>query len=434
MNLYRAIPGLLLLAVAACSSGGGGGTEPVNTAPTVAFTFPKLVVGRGATVDLTASATDKDGDKLTISWTITRGTPLTGTGKTLRWTAPLTVGTDTVRIHVTDGTHNRTITEIVKVGRVVTGTTGNLVRALGPYLIEAPVADPVVTIPANEERTIEAGTEVYLDTKATVIRVLGRLEAHGTEDLPIVFRPNDRTITCADDRRWWEGFRGESDDISLTDGEIDLEHVHVHYAAKGVRLSGGSSATIRNAKFQCCGDAGVAIEGTGTLVLLDTEIINGLGAGVLVGGSAIASLPDSVHVQGCRLAINGDAGLRLDLNDLGQQVPIVIEYNKIEFNFVHGISLGRAVFPGIHYNHFLGNGDAEVSNVFLQSGYPNGAPVATLDVTCNFWGGSISNQATIDDMIRDSLDTATVGTRVISCPWLNASPLTTTPDCSMVCP
>jgi hypothetical protein len=393
-----------------------------------------LAVGRGATVDLTAAATDEDGDKLTISWEISRGTPQSGTGKTLRWTAPLTVGTDTVRIHVTDGTHNKTVTEILKVGNKITGPPGNLTKANSPYIVELNPADPVLTILSGNTRTVEAGTEIYMDTKATIIRVLGRLEAHGTQDDPILFRPNDRTLACTDDRRWWEGFRGESDDINLTDGEIDFEYVQIYYATRGVRLSGGSSATIRDAKFECCGDAGVAIEGTGVLVLMDTEITNGLGDGVAVGGSAIASLPDSVHIEGCWLAINGNAGLRCDLSDPAQAVPIVVEFNRLEFNAAHGISLARAVFPRIHNNHFAGNGDATVSNLYLQSGYPGGVAFPLLDATCNFWGGSISNQATIDNMIRDSLDAASVGTRVLSCPWLNASPITTTPNCSMSCP
>ena len=130
------------------------------------------------------------------------------------------------------------------------------------------------------------------------------------------------------------------------------------------------------------------------------------------------------------LSFNGNAGIRMDLNDFTNVAPIKVEFNQIEFNGSHGISLANSVFPEIHYNAFKGNGETTVSNLFLTSGYPDPVVLAQLNAACNFWGAAAANQATIDGSIRDSLDTSTVHTRVVSSPWLNASPITTAPNCT----
>jgi hypothetical protein len=137
-----------------------------------------------------------------------------------------------------------------------------------------------------------------------------------------------------------------------------------------------------------------------------------------------------VRIEGCTLDFNGNSGIRMDLQDTFNATPIIVEFNEIEFNGAHGISLAHVVFPHIHFNAFRGNGDNTISNLFLQAGYPNPADHPQLDATCNFWGSSASAQSTIDASIRDSFDTSTVYTRVVSSPWLNTSPITTTPNCT----
>jgi hypothetical protein len=158
----------------------------------------------------------------------------------------------------------------------------------------------------------------------------------------------------------------------------------------------------------------------------DCEFTDGLGDGV-----ALAAQPDSVRIDGCTISFNNGSGIRVDMDDLTKLLPVIIQYNGIEFNDTHGISLSHASFPQIHFNNFSGNGHDSVSSLYLQSGYPSVAnPV--LDATCNFWGNT--TQAAIDIGIHDSLDQSTIHTRVKSCPWLNSNPLTTTPNCSMSCP
>jgi hypothetical protein len=59
-------------------------------------------VARGEVSSLTCEASDPDGDTLTYSWTSTEGS-ISGTGSTVSWTAPATVGTYTVTVSVSDG-------------------------------------------------------------------------------------------------------------------------------------------------------------------------------------------------------------------------------------------------------------------------------------------------------------------------------------------
>jgi hypothetical protein len=431
----RAVPGLVALVLVACSSGGDSGVNTTNHPPTITFTFAKLAVPRALPADLTVSVDDPDEDKLTVTWDFTRGSwdSQNASNTIMRWTPPATVGVDTVTVRVSDGTVSKTVTAVVKVGfQTTTQTARSRYRLVdSPYIITLPTADPALTVD-KQGTVVEPGVEIFIDTPETEIAVLGPFDARGTADQPIVFRPNDRTLLCADDRGWWEGILANRDDANDSDGFVDLEYAQVWYARAGVRLLSTGSATVRNCEIRCSGDAGLLIGGNGTLVALDSNINNGSVDGILV--HAITSLPDSVHIQGCTIGINGGAGLRLDLADPFQTVPIFIEYNTIEFNQEHGISLARSVFPQIHYNHFRGNGDATVSNIYLQSGYPDGAPVDTLDATCNFWGAAIGSQSTIDQMIHDKLDSGTVGTRVKSCPWLNEDPITIPPVCSMSCP
>jgi parallel beta-helix repeat protein len=434
MSFRRALPGLLVLVAVACSSGGDSGVTPTNDPPTVAFTFAKLAVPRGEPADLTVSADDPDGDKLTINWSITRGT-LTAQNASrtiMRWATPSSEGADTVTIRVTDGTFNRTVTAVVKVGRPTTGQTALALyeKTKSPYIISLPDADPTLTIGSSTTTVIEPGVELLFETEGSILRVVGRLEALGTADLPIVFRPNDRTFRCGDERGWWEGIWAATEFGS--DGDIDFEHVEVWYAQTGLRLNDNASAVVSDCSFRCSGDAGLLMGGSGTLVALDSKINNGRVDGVSV--SAVVSVPDSVLVQGCAIELNGGAGLRLNLADFSQSAPVVIEYNTIHFNEEHGISLANAVFPRIHNNSFTGNGESTVSNIYLQNGYPGGVAFPELDATCNFWGAATSSQGPIDQTIHDSLDSGQVATRVKSCPWLNESPITAPPDCSMVCP
>jgi hypothetical protein len=276
---------------------------------------------------------------------------------------------------------------------------------------------------------IEAGTEILLDTPFMTIDVTGSLTAQGTSAEPIVIRPNQRGQLCGDERGWWEGIKVST--FTPPGGTLQLDYTEVWYGQYGVRFRDGANGVIRDSVIRCSGQAGVVMEGSGTLLLEDTEVSNSRVAGVVVG--AIVTLPSAVTIDGCDISFNGDTGLVVDLDDALQNVPVTVEYTKFELNAVHGILLARKSFPDIHYNHFFSNGvqSNAISSIFLADGYPNGALVTQLDATCNFFGAATASQATIDASIRDSLDSpGLVGTRVVTNPWLNESPLTTTPTCT----
>jgi hypothetical protein len=211
-----------------------------------------------------------------------------------------------------------------------------------------------------------------------------------------------------------------------------MNYGQVWYALIGVRLRDQGSARIRNSSIKCSDQTGVLHEGDATLILEDTEVSNGRLDGVNIGGPSVTLLPDSVLIDGCNIELNGGAALTMDLPDTFQQVPIVVQYTNFEFNAQHGITLARAVFPRIHYNRFFANGVGSVNglnSIWLFNGYPGGVTFPELDATCNFWGSSVSNSATIAGLIRDQADTGAVATLVDFEPWLNADPRVTPPTC-----
>jgi hypothetical protein len=393
-----------------------------------------LAVPKNTQADLAVSASDPDGDALTLTWQITRGT-LTAQNpeKTvMRWLAPAEAGLYTVVIAASDGTESTTLTVTISAGTRITSLPSSCTKVNSPYILTTSANPPTMIVAGLDSVTVEPGVEWLIGTPDMEIRVLGELDAHGTVDEPIVIRPNNRTYTCTMSPKWWEGISGFSDDAVSSDGLVDFEYVRVWNANRGVRLADRSRAVLRNCEVLCSGEAGVHIEGSGWLRAIDTRITDGLNDGIAI--AALSSLPDSVRIQGCNLSFNGNAGIRMDLDDASQHVPITVEYNQIEFNGAYGISLANAVFPEIHYNAFRGNGDTSVANLFLVSGYPDPVNLPELDATCNYWGAPNMTQALVNAGIRDQLDTSLVHAYVKSCPWLNASPITTPPDCSMVCP
>jgi len=80
--------------------------EAANHVPVVnSIIANPTTVNTGGTVTITVSATDEDNDALTYHYTCSGGT-ISGTGNTVTWVAPNTVGSYTVSIYVNDGTVN----------------------------------------------------------------------------------------------------------------------------------------------------------------------------------------------------------------------------------------------------------------------------------------------------------------------------------------
>ncbi len=417
--------------VAGCSGGSDSGVQPVNRAPTISFTTDRAAVVRSVPTTLSVSVNDPDGDPLTVSWAITRGTlaPVNPSRTLMNWTVPATVGVDTIEVSVSDGNFTTRITEQIKVGWPSTGAQATFIKSRSPYIVSLDPANPVFGVDEALVTTIEAGTEILFENQGTRVVVTGRLETLGTSAEPVVFRPNLRDLKCGDERGWWNGIEVYRSSPSFP-GEAVLDHTEIWYAMRGVYLRDDANATVRGCAIRCSGEYGVLHLGTGALVLTDTEISNGKLDGVTIGGNVSTALPDSVRMERCEVRFNERNGVTINIDDQNQIVPILMEYNQIENNLLHGLVLARASFPIVHFNSFVANGvGSGLSNIYLEDEYPNNVPVNTFSATCNYF--ALTTQAAIDATIRDSLDNpGVVFVRVVTNPWLTANPVTTPPNCT----
>lgn len=85
--------------------GVGGGTHPMppgNNPPTVSLTCSPCSVGPGATSELTANASDAEGDALFYSWSTQSGRFTTSTTAKTTWTAPNQPTSNVVTVYVQD--------------------------------------------------------------------------------------------------------------------------------------------------------------------------------------------------------------------------------------------------------------------------------------------------------------------------------------------
>ena len=418
--------------VAGCSGGSDSGVQPVNRAPTITFTTDRAAVVKSVPTTLSVSVSDPDGDPLTVSWTITRGTltPVNVSRTLMNWTVPATVGIDTINVSVSDGNFTVRITEPIKVGWPSTGAQATFIRSRSPYIVSLDPANPVFGVDEGLVTTVEAGTEILFENQGTSVEVSGRLETFGTAAEPVVFRPNLRNLKCGDERGWWDGILVFRASGAAKAGELVLNHTEIWYAMRGVHMINDATASVRGCAIRCSGEYGVLHLGTGALVLTDTEVSNGKVDGVTVGGNVSTALPDSVRMEHCEVRFNERNGVTINIDDQNEIVPILMEYNQIENNLLHGLVLARASFPIVHFNSFVANGvGSGLSNIYLEDEYPNNVPVNMFSATCNYF--ALTTQAAIDATIRDSLDNpGVVFTRVVTNPWLAANPVTTPPNCT----
>ncbi len=425
--LAISLAGLLL----ACS-GGGDVIQPVNRPPSVKFSFSKGGFVKNDVATLSVTVSDPDGDPTTIEWKVTRGGLGTPNAATTTWSVPATVGVDTVVVTVRDGSQTTRRTAVLRVCTSAGGATRFFEKSRSPYLLSLNPASPSLLIARGETATIEAGVEILVDTPALLIDVTGRLVSQGTPAQPVIIRPNLLDPQCGSQRGWWEGIQGGTQaGDPPTPGQIELDHTEIWYAQHGVRLRDTASALLRDCAFRCSGTAGVLHEGSGALEVLDTEVSDGRGDGIAIGSKSTTGIPD-VRIERCVIKFNGASGLSFNVDDPGNTASIAVEYNVIQSNFQSGITLARAVFPGIHFNHISGNAVGNgLWNIFLADGFPKDVTVTTLNAACNYFGGSFTQEQSIKNTIRDSQKfPALVQTRVEVSPWLNASPLTTTPVCT----
>ena len=115
-----------------CSDDDDGGTSPTNSAPVISsISATASEVVPSGTITLICNSTDVDGDALTYEWFCTDGV-ITGTSSSVTWTAPATLGTDTITCTVSDGTDTDSETKTI----TVTDTPNN------PPVINSLTANP----------------------------------------------------------------------------------------------------------------------------------------------------------------------------------------------------------------------------------------------------------------------------------------------------
>jgi hypothetical protein len=413
--------------------GGTETTEPVNQAPSIEFTFADMVVDRLFTHDLSVAVNDPEGDPLTVVWTVTSGslTAQNSDNTIMRWDPPDTPGCDTVTVSVSDGEFTESVTEQIK-----RGTTVRLGSSMGsrtfskadsPYIVKPLPGIVTPSIGPGQTFTLQAGVEWYItrDDDAGLrgtptLAVEGALVATGTDVEPVVIRPNNRFLRCVDGRGWWGGI-----DL-VPDGVVTLDYTEISYGVYNVRISQSpGTATLRNSRFLCSSIAGISLESNGSLVVEECRVTDNGNHGVEI--NSLVSLPANVSITNSEIRFNGHTGIFLDLNDVGQDVPITISGNLIEFNASNGIAMTHAVWPSIHNNDISKNNTGTLSNIRLLAPFPEGvlAPAAwdTLLATHNYWGGVFDpgEDSFIEQGVWDSRDIPSLGTRVIINPWENDS-------------
>ncbi len=112
-----------LVALPGCG-GGGEGDGGTNVAPVInSLVAAAQAIWQGQQTNITANATDGNGDALSYAWATTGGA-VTGAGKTATFAAPQAGGAYTVTVTVTDGRGGQDVEQIViTVGATVQGTT-----------------------------------------------------------------------------------------------------------------------------------------------------------------------------------------------------------------------------------------------------------------------------------------------------------------------
>jgi hypothetical protein len=418
---------IVLVIPLAISCSGTETPETVNQAPTIHYTATEIVVDKRRNARLTVSVSDPDGDPLTLSWQITSGTLSDGSSSTEKiWDPPNEVGTDTLTVTVSDGDLKDSVTEIIKRGtRETADMYGNwrFRKADSPLILDPPAASTIqFTTNANETVTIEPGVEIYVNVQDLAIEVRGTLESIGTQADTILIRPNDRTLRCGDGRGWWEGLRAKTE--GPVAGRINMEYTQVSYGVRNIFLQDGdASANLKNCRLVCSRDAAIEMASRGTLLVDNCDISSNRTHGIDI--SSLSTVPASVTITNNFIRSNGHTGINMELRDVSQAADITIERNEIKLNSIHGIAMTNAVWATIQHNDFILNNLANVSNIWLETPFPDAVNVPadwdTLLAINNYWSRAYNpgEIGLIEDTVEDRSDNPALGTYVIVDPWQN---------------
>lgn len=410
-----------------------------NRPPEVVFTVAAVAVPKGNSKTLTVTATDPDGDDVSVLWEVTGGTFTSPQGDpSITWRAPSTTGRDTITVTASDGKGgSTTVTETILVGTVkAAGISSSQTWGLSgsPYIIQPAGQDvrfviPMVTL------TIDAGCELLIDAEDLEIYVEGTIQSNGTETNPVVIRPNVRHPEFGH----WQGITAVPD---LVIPRIQLTCTDVLYAVEAVKSTTKGEVALDGCRIMFAAGAAVTHRSYQSLSVVNSIITNNLKGGIRVEPISDLSLPPSIVVSNDSIAVNGDvsgstpyvqdAAIYIAMADTLGTCNIQITNNEISRNAFPAIQLANASYPEIHVNSLFGNNrgkDDTPSNpnfeIRLDNGF-GGDVSGMIDARENYWGQPYTNPATdsliIQDAIRDSSDVGSIAVRVAIFPWLNAKP------------
>ena len=417
---------LVLLPLGACSDDPSK-PQDENRPPTVTFTYNKIATASGTQATLTVVVDDADGDVVTVTWSSSSGflNSADQGGTSMRWTAPVTVGTDTVTITATDGNGgNTTIEEYLTIGTGVSGTISsleiwNLVGS--PYVVTS--SSDRLTITAGGRLTINPGVHVLIDKPLLILDVGGQLTAAGTATNRVEIRAN----LAGSAEGYWEGILG-----SGSGPLVDLDYTTLTHAVNAVKAVANTIVRLNHCTIMLCSEDAILHESTGELVVENSAITNNKRSGIRV--SLLTGTPDFITIRNDSIAVNGlfdgtpyaegEAGISLDFPDQGGLVTVDIFGNEISRNDFPGIHLKTGVFPVINNNGIFGNELLKATNK-IQIALLEPFPAGQINASGNWWGQVYPNPAdstTIRNGIIDNEDNSNIGTSVWVTPWLGSAP------------
>ncbi|GEM_PF-5024717 len=424
MKLLKWLMFASICANLACSST----TEPekTNKAPTIAILSAPKAIPKGLNYTFSAVVDDRDKDTLYVQWSKSRGSlnPADQGKASMRWTAPLSVGTDTIIAEVTDGKTTRSDTLTIETGSAWLGDITGLqtwTTANSPYLV-TPTSSDKFTITTTSILTINAGVSVYIDAPATEILVNGELRIEGTADSPVVITPNVPSPPSG----YWFGIHADANNKS---GKLDLQHAHIEYAKWNIRADADSYVRLRNCKISHGLAEGVLFRSVNALIVKNSDISANRADGIKIELFTNNNLPDSIHIIDSNLRYNLGSGLVVSLQDSMGDVPFLVQGDSISYNSFHGIKLIYKTYPVINHNAIFFNDLSGVNGgqaVYLDPGFSGERlpPNDFIDARCNYWGGAflLADSTLISNMILDGRDRADISAWVRFIPWIDNFP------------
>lgn len=408
----------------ACSST----TEPekTNKAPTIAILPAPKAVPKGLNYTFSAVVNDDDNDTLYVQWSKSRGSlnPIDQGKVSMTWTAPTSVGTDTIVAEVTDGKTTRSDTLSIEVGSAWLGDINGSqtwTTANSPYLI-TPTSSDKFTITTTSMLTINAGVSVYIDAPATEILVNGELKIDGTADSPVIITPN----VPSPPEGYWSGIRADANNQS---GRLDLQYARIDYAKWNISANANSYVRLRNCYISHSLAEGVRFRSVNTLIIENCEISNNRADGIKIELFGTNNLPDSIYIIDSNIRYNRGSGVVISLRDSMGDVPFLVKGDSISYNAFHGIKLVSKTYPVINHNAIFFNdldGTKGGYGIYLNPGFSGERlpPNDFIDARCNYWGGAFlpADSTIISDMIMDGRDRADISAWVRYAPWTDNFP------------